>query len=647
MAKTEPLTPEETTSHATAGGHYALAIRGSVSRALFVALATMSVGTLAVGSALVLAAPPVPVFMVAALGLWAAVFAVARRLSARIADAVSAPAQALLDDAARDGATDATPRALPDAALPTLRNDLEALSAGLGTRARASAQTVAELVRIKEHAQAANLAKSQFLANIGHDLRTPLNAIVGYATLLQEDAVAEGRAAHDADLQRILEASRRLIEMISDVLDLSNIETGKLAFQPGILDVAALVTGVAAHVDPVRNGNRLCVDVPADIGIMVGDEAKLRRALRNVVANAFRYTRNGDIDLIVAGCDVGGVDHICFSVSDTGPGMTVEQIALAFDPFATGSNGGGSGLGLAVTRRLVRVMGGDVTATSVPGEGTSFRIVLPRKVARGLPSSAIPDYVEAAPADALAFDKIALVIDDDHTAVALMRRRLAPHGYGVIAAHDGAAGLALARSEKPDLIVLDIHMPVMNGYQVLEAIRADEAIRAIPVVVATVDDDRGRVLRSGASDYLAKPVGREQLTDVLNLYRDRVDGEILIVDDDPDAGDLIARTATEVGLASRRAFDGRQALAMIRDHAPSAIVMDLTMPGLSGFALLEKLREDQAAIPIVIVSGRALTDRERDMVTASGHPFFTKGEFSPRQVAQTLKSLLNKPALAA
>lgn len=379
-------------------------------------------------------------------------------------------------------------------------------------------------------------------------------------------------------------------------------ETGKLVFQPGIVNVETLIGGATADLNGQRNGNSFCVDIDPALGIMVGDESKIKRCLRNLVSNAFKFTKDGEVSLRVRLAGEAGAEKVCFAVADTGIGMTADQIAHVFDPFTQGDTSmarqfGGSGLGLAVTRRLVSMMCGQVGIESVANEGSTFTITLPRNLAHAPDRGPAHGYSENAPdeeTDGATIDKIALVINDDQTAVALMRRRLAAHGYGVIAAPDGETGLSLARSEQPDIIVLDIHMPGKNGYQLLEAIRADETIAATPVIVATVDDDRLRGLRSGATEYLTKPVAPQQLADVLNLYRDRVDGEILIVDDDPDAGDLVARTAAEVGLRSRRAFDGLQALTMIREARPSAIVLDLTLPGMSGFTLLEMLRGNPA-----------------------------------------------------
>jgi signal transduction histidine kinase/CheY-like chemotaxis protein len=630
---------------------YRRAIRNAVTRAVLLPVVGLALASSALVSFLLqrqaLSGAEIGVAAVA----WALLAgAMAWAIGARVSRSLAAPVEALLDVTLCDGRFSPREVGVSDHAPGDLRRlgkEFAALRATLTGRVEAYSATIAELVRTKEQAQGANVAKSQFLANMSHELRTPLNAIVGYATLLQEDATAEGRSEVEADLARILDASRRLLELINDVLDLSKIETGKTAFQRTIVDVRGLVQSAAATFDGgARQGNSFDVEIAADAGIMIGDETKVRQCLLNLLSNAFKFTKEGRVSLSVSGFSEGGIEKIRFAIADSGVGISEEQLAHIFEPFTQGDGSavrqfGGSGLGLAVTRRLARMMGGEVRASSRLGEGSTFAIELPRELPRKDDNEAV-EARSAGVADEREFDRIALVIDDDESAVNLMRRRLSRYGYGVIAAGTGEAGLEMARAEKPDLIVLDIFLPGKSGYEVLEAIRADEEIGGTPVIVATVDDDRIRGLSLGATEYLVKPIPQEKLAEILNVYHQPIEGEILVIDDDPDSAELIARTAGQLGLKTRRAADGLQGIKMIEESAPAAIVLDLTLPGMDGFQILETLRLDPKlrSIPIIIVSGRAITVPEHNAIAQSGCTFYAKGECSPRQIAQSLKTVL-------
>jgi CheY-like chemotaxis protein len=283
------------------------------------------------------------------------------------------------------------------------------------------------------------------------------------------------------------------------------------------------------------------------------------------------------------------------------------------------------------------MMGGEICVESRPGAGTNFSIFLPRETARELAS----EPAMAAETDAVAggVNKLALVIDDDDAALVLMRRRLGQLGFDVITAVDGDSGLEAARARRPDLIVLDVFMPGKSGYEVLEAIRADTQISSTPVIMTTVDDDRRKGIELGASDYLTKPVPQDQLASVMGVYQGGVEGEILIIDDDFDACELVSRTAAQVGLKSRRAGDGVEGLAMIMAKRPAAIVLDLTLPGMDGFEILERLTSEPELrkIPVVILSGRSITVAEHEAIARAGCTYHMKGECSPREVAQSLK----------
>ncbi len=564
-----------------------------------------------------------------------AVFAMARHLGGRL----SASADLLLAmPVEQRPETGVTP------SLRDLEAAFQAVASTVHQRLDRDSATIAELSRSRDNAVSANLAKSQFLANMSHELRTPLNAIIGYSTLLQEDAIAGGRTEEVADLGRVLEASRNLLELINDILDLSKIEAGRTSFQRTIVDIASLVTSAVSGFDLKRdgNGNRLDFDIEDHIGIMVGDGAKVRQCLLNLISNALKFTRAGEVRLAVAAVERDGREDIDFTVSDTGIGMTPEQVAKLFQDTAgsaDSNHASGPKLGLAITHRLATMMGGSVKVRSVVGQGSVFTLSIPREMPRDIAADDELPFMETAKTLRRETQKTALIIDDEPTAVDIMGRWLSRLGYAILSAEDGTKGLEMARAERPDVILLDIFMPGPSGYEVLDAIRADDAIKAIPVIIVSVSDDRARGLRSGASDILMKPVRPEQLEEVLDVYCKRVTGEILIIEDDADAGELIQRTAGQIGLAARRASSGEEGLELARHHPPAAIVLDLSLPGMSGFDVLNAITADDRLkrIPVLIISGREISVSEHQAITRAGGIFHPKGNVSPRQIAQSLR----------
>jgi PAS domain S-box-containing protein len=502
-----------------------------------------------------------------------------------------------------------------------------------------------ELERAKAAAEKANLAKSDFLASMSHELRTPLNAIIGYGEMVQEEAIELGAVSLVPDLQKIHSAGRHLLGLINDVLDLSKIEAGKMQLDLETFEVAAMVVEVANTVRPMteKNGNTLSVKVPADFGFMHADMKKVGQSLVNLLSNAAKFTKDGIVRLEV----LADGDNIIFEVSDTGIGITLEQQKKIFEPFTqaearTSRNFGGTGLGLALARRFLRLMDGDLSVESEQGKGSTFAIRIPRFV-----NDPAIDTVPAAVKDRAAVPQpkgTVLVIDDDPTARDLVERILLKEGFHAETAASGAEGLRMALELRPTIITLDALLPQMDGWIVLETLKNDPELRDIPVIMLTIVDDRNRGFTLGASEYLTKPVERDRLALVLHKYaNDNPPCPVMIVDDDPESRRRVRHLLEGENWQLIEAADGREALSLLDEHKPRLILLDLLMPKMDGFEFSAEFSRnpDWSGIPIVVLTAKDVTSEDRARLSGNVDRVMQKGALNKDEFLAEIRRIVS------
>ena len=501
----------------------------------------------------------------------------------------------------------------------------------------------------KEEAEAATVAKSQFLANMSHELRTPLNAIIGVSEMLQEDASASGQTDIIDPLQRIVRAGRELLYLINDILDLSKIEAGKLDLLLERFEIAKVIDESVATAQPVadRNGNLLNVQYDEDLGSMVADQTRVRQVILNLLSNACKFTRDGNVRIEATRESMNGLDWLLLSVSDTGIGMTEEQMARLFKEFSqadpsTTRKYGGTGLGLAISRRLCNHMGGDISVESTPGKGSIFSIRLP--VESDASDETTTRRLQPVPvARAEGDSNTILVIDDDPTVREMMRRYLQQEGFRVVSAADGEEGLRIAARIVPSVITLDVVMPERDGWDVLRSLKSDPRLSAIPVVMLSIIDEKNKGYALGASDYIVKPVNRQQLVSVLEKYRaSGSTSRVLVVEDDPDMRRRLHNMLSEEGWQVDEAENGRIALSRLSDAQPNLILLDLMMPEMDGFEFLAELRNDKQrqAIPVVVVTGADLSEADHRHLNGGVEKVLSKSAYSREELFKEVRALV-------
>jgi signal transduction histidine kinase/CheY-like chemotaxis protein len=507
------------------------------------------------------------------------------------------------------------PQNEPEDLAATVRELRETLEAKVAERTAALQAANTELLK-------GSKAKSEFLARVSHDLRQPLNAVVGFTDLLLLQGGEPLSSSQRRYLGHVVTAAQQIVRLTSDLLDLSRLEAGRLEIRPEPCDVALLLQEMLAHfrTQPQAGRVSLTLEIASPLGNLMVDQARLQQILYNLVSNAFKFTPDGGL-ITVTARQIGPMIEL--SVRDTGVGVPMEDQRRIFEAYeqagATDIREKGVGLGLAIAKRLVELHGGHISVESAPSQGSTFVVRLP---------GAAPAQGDSQSGENSG--PLILVIEDDMAAAELIRTHLTDGGYRVALVASGHAGLGAAMRLQPHAITLDLGLPDLDGWEVLYRLKNDPATQGIPVLIVSARDQGQVGFSLGAVDYLVKPVNPKRL--LAALYRCQVLGaprralRILVVDDEPAVLEALDALLTREGHAVIRAQDGEGALSRAQGERPDVILLDLHLPGLSGFEVVTRLRQIPGleTVPVVAFSGKFVTPEERTLLTQQAVQFVGK-----------------------
>jgi PAS domain S-box-containing protein len=513
-----------------------------------------------------------------------------------------------------------------------------------------------ELEQAKTAAETASRAKSTFLANMSHELRTPLNAIIGYSEMLQEDAADGGYGDLVPDLRKIQSAGKHLLELINNILDLSKIEAGRMELYLEAFNIGDILDDVAATIQPLieKNNNTLKTSYPATIGRMTADVVKVRQSLFNLLSNAAKFTKGGQVTLDVSPRRYDNRDCIMFRVSDTGIGMSEEQMRGLFQEFTQADSSttrrfGGTGLGLAISKRFCQMMGGDILVESELGKGSTFTMYLPVEV---VDFSKMPqrtdERLDTAEIKALIRTTTVLVVDDEPDVRDLIRRYLERSGFRVETASNGEEAVRLARVLRPQAITLDVLMPTIDGWAVLSALKADPELSDIPVIMLTMTDNKNMGFALGATDYLTKPIDRGRLVAMLAKHRIKpplpglFNARVLIVEDTDSTREMLRRVLEKEGWQVDEADNGLAALQKMAHNQPDLILLDLMMPEMDGFQFISEMRQtvEWQPIPVIVITAKTLTEADRQHLNGYVERILQKGSANRDDLLHEVRHLV-------
>lgn len=503
--------------------------------------------------------------------------------------------------------------------------------------------------------------KSEFLANMSHELRTPLTAVIGFSELLIDRVMGELNEEQAGCMDNILTSGQHLLKLINDILDLSKIEAGKMELSLETFELRTIIDFVIKTISPLSNKKKLSLSVETaeEMPYMYADPGKIKQLLLNLVSNAIKFTPEGG--KVTIGADFRD-DQFSLSVTDTGIGIKPEDRERIFQEFqqvegSTSREYGGTGLGLTLTKKLTEMHGGRIELESEPGKWSKFTVRIPMRgdrisLDRGARrSSKYADIVlkqEDLPKtyNGQQDKPLILVVEDDEKISKLLTMYLDQAGYRVATARDGDEAIKKTFELRPFAITLDVMLPQKDGWEVLQELKGTPETRDIPVIIVSMVENQELGFSIGAMDYLIKPVSREDLIRSIEKYRlgtrlIKGSGKVLVVDDDPRICDFISKVMKTEGYHVETAHGGEEGIRKALEALPDLIILDLMMPVINGFDVINELKKHPIAkdIPIFVLTAKDLGKEEKEVLFSNVERVVQKGEVSKEDLIEEIRKM--------
>ena len=504
--------------------------------------------------------------------------------------------------------------------------ELAQLNSELEDTNRGVVALYAELDDRAEYLRKASDIKNRFFSNISHELRTPLNSIVSLASILLDHIDGDLSSEQEKQVTYIKRSAEELIEMVSDLLDLAKFEAGKITVKPQAFEVSEIFSALRGAIKPMLRSKpvELVFDEEPGLPTLNTDDTKVSQILRNFLSNALKFTEAGEVR--VTAHQAG--NNIQFAVKDTGVGIAPEDHEKVFEEWSQLDNPAqrrakGSGLGLPLSRKLAELLGGRIWLESEPGKGSTFYLSVPAAY-RGPAEATFVVGAKGSERQSLPV----LIIEDNFETLYSYEKFLQGSEFHVIPAKSVDEARRKLRDLRPAVIVLDVLLGEQSSWSLLEEIRANAETAKIPVIVVTVVDNRGKAFALGADEFATKPIERSWMLDRLRrIVHGRPSKRLLVIDDDEVSRySLMAMIGSE-GFSFVEASNGREGLQMIREIRPDGVILDLLMPEMTGFAVLQELRAHPAtaSLPVLVSTSKRLTESEKQFLQQNANGILPKG----------------------